>query len=75
MSALVLADPLDSGKLFLDTDVSDWGILRILSQVQGGGRESLGIWVQEDVLILYFYFLCLFSFMTSCNDAGVMLKV
>ena len=40
-SAPVLAYPLDSGELFLDTDASDWGIGGILSQVQGGEERVL----------------------------------
>jgi len=37
----VLGYPLDSGKLFLDTNTSDWGIGAVLSQTQGGEERVL----------------------------------
>ena len=40
-SAPVLAYPLDSGELFLDTDASDWGIGAVLSQIQEGEEKVL----------------------------------
>lgn len=40
-SAPVLGYPLDSGKLFLDTNASDWGIGAVLSQTQGGEERVL----------------------------------